>query len=313
MSQGGDRFSGRQRDADTRDAADWFARWQAGTIDEPAFDRWRDADPAHALAFARVTAAWEAADTVATPALPAQPNRRHLMRGGAAGAILVAAGTTLFASRAYAWDSASTRVGETRRIRLPDNSVAVLNTDTALSWRFSSTRRELWLDHGEVAIDLQPGPVGKLSTSEHVASLQPGRFNARLRNTALDLIVFRGSASAGAPDAAAAAGNPQAKTYQHLSFAGPTPAVVPISADGVDAALAWQSGDIVFVDTPLADAVAEYNRYLPRKIVIDDAAVGSIRVGGRFLSSDPSDFLHATAASLGVRVRSDAGGFHLSK
>ncbi len=312
MTQGGDRFSDRQRDADTRAAADWFARWQSGSVDEPAFDRWRDADPAHALAFARITAAWERAGAPEAAELPQYLTRRRVMRTAAGGAIALAAGSTLLASRAYAWDSATTGVGETRRLRLPDNSLAMLNTDTKLSWRFSAARRELWLDHGEVAIDLQPGPTTRFLTPSDAAVLGTGRFNARLRDKMLDLIVLRGEAAALASDASGAAQR-RAKPYQRLSFTGAMPAVSPVSANSVEAALAWQSGDVLFVDTPLADAVAEYNRYLPHKIVIDDPAVGSIRVGGRFLSSDPSDFLQAVSASLGVRVRSSDNGFHLSK
>lgn len=306
MNLGGNRFSERQRDADTRAAAAWLARWQAGTVDEKAFDLWRDADPAHALAFARVTAAWETAGgAVGMPAEQAPLTRRRLMRGGGiAGAVLLAGGTGLIATRAYAWESASTRIGETRRLRLPDGSTAMLNTDSKLSWRFSSGRRELRLDRGEVALDLRPGPVARLSTEGAEASLQPGRFNARLRDAALDLVVLRGTARGGAGQAAA---------YQRLSFDADKPVVSPVSGEAVEGVLAWQNGDILFIDTPLAEAVAEYNRYLPQKIVIDDAAIGSIRIGGRFLSSNPADFLKAVSAGLGVRVVHAASGPHLRK
>ena len=306
MSLGGDRFSGRRRDADTRDAATWLARWQAGTVDEEAFDRWRDADPAHALAFARVTAAWEAADGSGAIAEPEdQFTRRRMMRGAALGAVLVAAGSGLVATRAYAWERASTRIGERRQVRLPDGSSAMLNTDSELYWRFSSSRRELWLKRGEVAIELGTGPSASLATQGHAAVLQPGRFNARLRDKALDLTVLRGAAS---DEAGAKAG-----AYQRLSLAGADASVQPVARDAVENVLAWQNGDIIFVDTPLAEAVSEYNRYLTQKIVIDDPAIGSIRIGGRFLSSNPADFLTAISSGLGVRVQRTDTGTHLRK
>ncbi len=306
MQLGGDRFSARRRDADTRDAATWHARWQAGTVDEEAFARWRDADPAHALAFARVTAAWEAADGSGAIAEPEdQFTRRRMMRGAALGAVLVAGGSGFLATRAYAWDSASTRIGERRRVALPDGSSAMLNTDSELSWRFSSSRRELWLKRGEVAIELGAGPSASLASEGHAAELQPGRFNARLKDAALDLTVLRGAASGAAGTRAGA--------YQQLSLAGAAASVQPVARDAVENVLAWQSGDIVFVDTPLAEAVSEYNRYLTRKIVIDDPAVGSIRIGGRFLSSNPADFLTAVSAGLGVRVQRTDAATHLRK
>lgn len=308
MNEGG--RPSNQQDAVAREAADWFASWQAGTIDEQAFERWRAADPAHALAYARVHATWEAlgkadGEAGAAPVL----TRRRVMGGGVAGAALFAAGTGLFASRAYAWESAATGVGETRKLRLPDDSMVALNTDTKFYWRFSSARRELWLERGEVALDLRPGAAARLTTDRHNAALSEGRFNARLRRDALDLIVLRGGASS---DGAAAA-PARAGAYQRLAFTGATAAVEPVSSAAAEAALAWQSGDIVFVDTPLSEAVAEYNRYLLRKIAIEDGAVGDVRVGGRFTSSDPTDFLQAVSTSLGVRVRATDSGYHLGE
>lgn len=306
------RFSARRRDAELEDAADWFARWQSGSVDESAFARWRDADPAHALAFARVTAAWEnstLSEVRAEGAAQSMPTRRRLVQGGIAAALMATAGSGLVATRAYAWETASTGVGETRKLRLPDGSMAALNTDTALSWRFSSRHRELWLGRGEVAFDLQPGPSARLRTEKDAAALGEGRFNARLHQEALDLIVLRGRAAAWSERN----GAPAAHVRQRLLFTGAGPIVEPVSTDAVDAVLAWQGGEIVFADMPLAGAVAEYNRYLVRKIVIDDRAVGAVRVGGRFQSSDPTDFLHAVSTGLGLRVRAEADGYHLGR
>lgn len=298
----------RRRDAHAHEAAAWLAKWQAGTVDEAAFVRWRDADPAHAIAYARIASVWRA-----IPANSAEPtvSRRRLMQGGMAGAVLVAAGTGLFATRAYAWDSASTGVGETRKLRLPDNSMVALNTDTELFWRFSASRRELWLKRGEVAIDLGPGPVAHLDSERVNTLLAAGRFNARLRDDRLELTVLRGKASLATP--AGNAAPVDVHPYQRLSFTDAVPAVKPMSSESVAAELAWQNGEIVFPNIPLADAVMEYNRYLLHKIVIDDPAVGKIRVGGRFLSSDPTDFLDSMSAGLGVRVRSTDAGYHLSR
>ena len=47
------------------------------------------------------------------------------------------------------------------------------------------------------------------------------------------------------------------------------------------------------------------NRYLERKIVIVDPAIGRLRIGGRFTSSDPTDFLAALEVVLPVRARRD--------
>lgn len=316
MKQEDGRFSDTRRDGDTLTASEWFASWQAGTADEEAFERWRS-DPAHALAFARVAAAWETASETAPLPLesdaPDRFTRRRLIRGGIAGAITLAAGTTFVATRAYAWEGASTGVGETRKLRLPDGSMVMLNTDTDLSWRFTSRTRQLWLTRGEVALDLRPGVATWLEASTDTAMLEPGRFNARVRDAALELTILRGTASAVRSEDRSMPDPIKASAYRRLSFTGARPRVAPVSGDAVEAILAWQSGDIVFADTPLSHAVAEYNRYLEQKIVVDDPALAATRVGGRFVSSDPNDFLHAVSASLGVRVRTDQRDIHLSR
>lgn len=305
------RNSGQRREKDAEEAAGWFARWQAGTVDEDAFERWR-ADPANALAFARVTSAWEAvAGSGDVADGQSGVTRRGWLRAGIAGAVLVSAGTGVFASRAYAWERASTQVGETRKLRLSDGSMIALNTDTSISWRFSTKRRELWLERGEVAIELRSGPEAQLSTNASRALLDSGRFNARLRADALDLMVLRGRAAT-ANSGSAKSSQLEANPFQRIAFSGAGAALRPVSRDTAEAALAWQSGDVVFLDTPLSEAVAEYNRYLLRKIVIEDAAIGAIRVGGRFVSSDPTDFLKAISSSLGVKTRTTATGYHLT-
>jgi transmembrane sensor len=78
------------------------------------------------------------------------------------------------------------------------------------------------------------------------------------------------------------------------------------SIESLDEASAWRRGEIVFQGAPLGAVVAEYNRYLTRKLVIADPELSKLRLGGRFTNSDPSDFLQTLRSSFSVRVI-DAG------
>jgi transmembrane sensor len=314
MIEESERHSAARRDVQLQEAADWLAQLTSGSADPAAFARWRAANPAHVLAFARVAAAWEAAASIERIDEPeigvaAPVSRRRLMRGGVAGAALLAGGSAFMASRAYAWDSASTQVGETRKLRLPDESIVALNTDSRLRWRFSRSGRELWLDRGEMAIELAPGAQASLGAAAGTARLDAGRFNARLGDSALALLVLRGQAIAQSGDGRALVAEP----FHRLSLGESGATLDMVTRDRIDGAIAWQSGEIVFVDTPLAQAAAEYNRYLTRKIVIDDPSVGATPVGGRFLSSDPADFLRAVSAGLGLHVRTTDTGHHIDR
>jgi transmembrane sensor len=281
-----------------RDAARWLARIESGSIDEAAFERWRDADVTHQIAFARALAVWTQAveETVEAPPIR-RVDRRMALRAMAAGAAcLIVAGGGL-TTKAYAWESASSRIGERKPIILPDGSRAMLNTDSKVSWRFSGSERRLWLDRGEIALDLVPGSPIALEGMGEMAGLTAGRFNVRLQAHALDVTVFRGEAVAERRGVQS-----PARDNQRLLLSAARPSIQPSSASAIIAATAWQQGEIIFDNEPLSAAVQEYNRYLYRKIVIADPLLTHIPIGGRFTSNDPASFLHALKLSLDIQA-----------
>lgn len=71
---------------------------------------------------------------------------------------------------------------------------------------------------------------------------------------------------------------------------------------------AWRNGELVFNDTRLADAVAEFNRYTARAITIGDPAVGDYRISGVFRTNDPDRFSSAMSEILPVSVGPGANG-----
>jgi transmembrane sensor len=66
--------------------------------------------------------------------------------------------------------------------------------------------------------------------------------------------------------------------------------------------LAWQHGKLIFEDTSLSEAAAEFNRYGSNKITIDSPVLGKLRVGGVFRIGDPSSFAQAMANAYHLRV-----------
>ena len=298
------------------DAADWWSRLELGTADPDAFSRWRESDPAHAIAFARVQATWESLEHHGIDAqspFVERGSRRRFLRNVAAGAAavgLVGAAGLLYTSRAMAWSRATTAVGGFQRLRLPDSSLLELNTDTSVSWRFSEHARDLRIEQGEIAMELATGAPITLVVAIATLSLSPGSFNARVVDRRVGLTVLQGHATA----SVLRDGVYQTSVVESGQSAewGAGPArVQPTTAAARDRLIAWRDGSIVFDDEPLAAAVAEYNRYLSRKIVVADPVLATMRVGGRFATSDPTAFLHAVSVSLNAEIRSDAGSIQV--
>jgi transmembrane sensor len=299
-----------------RAAAQWLARADLGALDEEAFERWRAEDPRHALAFIRVSDAARraASDGAEAPAVvrsrKVAPTRRGAIAAGLA--LFTLGGGALLAGKVNARDRASTPVGGMRHVDLADTGGLTLNTDSAVSWKSGHDGLRLWLERGEIALDIVPsGPRVHLKGGPVGASLGPGRYNARLREGLLDLVVLKGEASAEGVTASAD-GSPVHGPVA-LALTPERPLARPLSEQDVAATLAWRSGEILFVDEPLSSAVEEYNRHLTRKIVLADPQLSGLRVGGRFVADDPSAFLRALEATMNVHVTPSQQAMLLSR
>jgi transmembrane sensor len=68
----------------------------------------------------------------------------------------------------------------------------------------------------------------------------------------------------------------------------------------------WRRGYVVFLDTPLATAAAEFNRYNTRPIVLADSAAAQLRIGGSFRWSNTDVFVNLLEQALPVQAEREA-------
>jgi transmembrane sensor len=84
--------------------------------------------------------------------------------------------------------------------------------------------------------------------------------------------------------------------------------ITALTPAALDAAGAWRRGEIIFDGDTLGAAVAEYNRYLTRPISIANGELADLRLGGRFTTRDPSDFLAAAETAFGLEANQHPNG-----
>lgn len=290
------------------EAALWMARLDSGSADPAAFEAWRAADPAHAVAYARVAGAWSAFDE--TPAvLAGPPQRRGLSRRAALlsfGGLATAVVGVGVSGKVLAREQAKTQVGERRTIRLAPGARVDLNTDSRVFWRAKTDRVTVWLERGEIAVTAGAGEAVYVRGGGIEWRLAPGRYNARVEDDRLELTTLDGVAESRKPRPIRLKRGERLILEKGVASTGEAPGAA------LARATAWPQGEIVFEDTPLDEAVAEYNRYLERKLTIADPEVARLRIGGRFTSSDPADFLAALQAVLPVRARASGTGVILT-
>jgi len=263
-----------------------------------------------------------AAETPRAPETPAQPTRRRMFFGIAAAFVLVTAGalTWLAVSRGQ-WQTYRTEFGGFQRIALQDGSTALLNTDSQIRVRFTDHRRQILLERGEalftVAHDVtRPFDV---SAEDTVVRAVGTAFSVRIRDQKqVDVIVTEGRVAIDPPDDSRNSQLPESVALPTLSTlsAGETVSVsahrvqrkTKIADDDLTKKLAWTQGRIWFDRATLAEAVAEFNRYNRRQLVIDDPSIAGLHIGGAFDATDLDSFV---AALQSFAIRS-APGTHQS-
>jgi transmembrane sensor len=92
-----------------------------------------------------------------------------------------------------------------------------------------------------------------------------------------------------------------------MAIAGSTGIEVrTLSEDQIQRALAWHDGMLYFDGETVEYAVAEFNRYNERKLVVADPAIAALRLGGQFRSTNTMGFAESLRQRFGVRVTEEA-------
>lgn len=247
---------------------------------------------------------------------PAMPERRRVI---AIAAAIAATGVfAWFGAYHLGWKSFETGVGMREQIQLEDGSLVDLNTNTHLNARISGSRREVMLSSGEALFHVahdssRPFYVTAAGT---VVRAVGTAFSVRIRDPQhVDVVVEEGRVAVGAPGQDANFENPALLASATLVSANQAAdvrhklvAVRPMPRDDVLRKLQWTTGKLDFHGETLEDAIAEFNRYNRRQIVIGDPSIRTLRVGGgNFTATDGDGFIAALQQSFGLRIEARNG------
>ncbi len=309
------------------DAAAWLARLHGPNRNaqtERGFRRWLQADGAHAAAFEMVTEVWDKAGRIRRPAYSALAPAVGRTRFGfaMAGAAMVACTvlvSVLVTMQLLRKDVTSTGVGEQRIITLDDGSRMFLNTATRIDVRYDSHERRVLLLEGEALFEVarEPSRPFVVDAGERQVLALGTSFLVRRSDAVLAVTLVDGSievapvgqsVAADAASAAAGEGRRISVPGQRLTFAvGQAVDQAPqLDSPSLEKITAWRQGQVAFDDVPLADAVAEMNRYSKVRLELQDPQATDIRISGIFRAGDAANFARALAATYELRVT--AGG-----
>jgi transmembrane sensor len=187
----------------------------------------------------------------------------------------------------------STQIGAFASVPLSDGSHVTLNTDSQIHVAFSAGERVVKLDQGEAFFE-----VSKDRSRPFVVDMGNKRvtavgtqFSVRRDGTEIRVLVTDGRVRIDRQDVPSGLGATQVAAGSQARTEGNSVLLDQPEPTQVEQLLSWRTGYLVFHETPLAEAITEFNRYSSRKIVIDDPTLGSLRIGGRFRSTDAEAFL----------------------
>jgi transmembrane sensor len=205
----------------------------------------------------------------------------------------------------------ATRHGQQSTERLPDGSVLHLNTDTAVSVRYSASRRDLVLLHGQAVFEVVHDPQRLFTVTAGSAEVTDvgTKFDVDLEHDATVVTVVEGLVEvAPAPGVASAPSSPRQRSVklsanQQLSVSSAEE--WPSTPRTVDAqrTTAWLRRQIVFEHQPLERVAAEFNRYTSVPIEIVTPSLRELQISGVFSTDDPEAFIAFLRSLDGVDVK----------
>lgn len=307
-------------------AAQWVLRQHEGAwtaADAERLEAWLEESVLHRVAFIRLDTVWQAIPrlkvlgagqpkgVVPPPGAFKAPASRPTVEPGAQArypyftrwkrwaalaasvALALLGGSYLLLSQVSAANYYSTPIGGLATVPLADGSTMSLNTETRIRVSLGKHERRVDLESGEAYFVVAKDSARPFVIYVGAKQLKALGTEFSVRRAADDLQVYVAAgrvvlttspqgASDGSVSLEAGMVAKTVKSEVLVSQATPTQ---------LEDALSWRTGFVTFHDTELTDAVAEFNRYRARKIVIVDPTIASLRIAGKFRSGNAEAFL----------------------
>lgn len=277
-----------------REAHRWITQLvsgEASTADADALRRWCKQSPAHEAAFAGAVRQWRdfgraGQNLRARPDVPSwKPPlvSRRVALGGAGSLAAAIAGYAVVRPPFGLWPSLTelradyrTATGEERHFTLADDIQVRMSSQTSIAIPTAANDRDrVKLIVGEAAFTNSSQRELEVATDNGRTIAKQARFDVRNIGASVCVTCFDGALRVESVARAASIGPRQQIRYD---AAGLRPA---LTIDPAEAA-AWHDGILIFHFTPLAQVIAEINRYRPGRVILMNAALAQSPVNGRF-------------------------------
>ena len=304
--------------------------------EQAEFDAWLAADASHPATFEHALTAWNGLHAMESEpeviamraeALEAMraANARRWTRGSArrpwhwavatAACLLLALTVALWPGR---WGPVeyATGLGERRTLMLADGSRLSLDAETRVEVDLAADRRTLRLLAGRAKFDVEEDAARPFTVTAggRTVVATGTAFSVELLGAQLHVILYEGTVavvSGEPPSVSRLLAIKRSPGKRVIALTPGRELVAPVNAPvaprvaqaDVARSLAWEGGQLSFVDEPLSSVVERLNRYSRSKIVVGDARAAAIQINGVFNAGDSQAFLDAVQRAYQLEVR----------
>jgi transmembrane sensor len=204
--------------------------------------------------------------------------------------------------------TAKTAIGEQRSATLPDGSRIELNVVTQIDYRQSAARRDVRLVEGEALFLVHKDAARPfiVRAGDYAVRAVGTAFDVRARDGEVQVSMLGGVVSIEAVAGPQAGHTLVAHLTQgeRVSLGGASPGAVQIERIPVQAVAEWREHTVSYEDVPVAQIVADMNRFFARPLQVDPA-LANRRVTLRLQVQDREETLATLSALLDMTVRRD--------
>jgi transmembrane sensor len=240
--------------------------------------------------------------------------RRRRLALAAAAALLFVVGSGVYWGLAPTGERYTTPIGGLASVPMADGSKITLNTDSRIRIALTDTERRVELGRGEAFFEVSKDPRRPfvVRAGDRRITAVGTKFSVRAEGDYVEIVVTEGKVrveDGAAGQRSRADGSADVfLTPGSIARAGEAGVLVRHrTLTEAEEQLSWRMGWLMFRDQALADAIAEFNRYNVRKIVIQDSAIASLKIEGNFRATNVDAFVRLLESGFPVHaeVRAD--------
>lgn len=311
-------------DKAARESAEWFIKLRDDDLDAQVYldwQRWLGASDANRQSFALAESSWKALDKLPVPSLKYKKyGRLHRIlpyAASIAASLIIAFSIGIF----YQHDSAApvtatttyqTARAEHKNLVLDDGSVINLGARSIINVNYDALRRQITLVRGEAVFSVTKDKDRPfiVQTGKGTVTAIGTKFNILANAGNVTVTVLEGIVEVNpylGKESSAKAALPRVKAGKSVSYAN-NGSISQIVESNIEAAISWEKGLLVRVDTPLSSVIEDVNRYSPREIIIGDNSLGDIRFTGTVLSNGIDNWLRGLSVAYPIKVLDSGQG-----